>query len=51
MKKTTKKKTVDNQNQRYILQWNFGTSQCGFNTKKDVIDFIRKTLSNFETSL
>jgi len=33
---------------RYTLQWNFGKSQCSFDTAKDVADFIRNDLPNIE---
>ena len=33
---------------RYTLQWNFGKSQCSFDTAQDVADFIRDELTNIE---
>ena len=33
---------------QYTLQWNFGKSQCSFDTAKDVSDFIRDELAGIE---
>jgi hypothetical protein len=34
---------------RYTLQWNYGRSQCSFSSRRDVIDFIEKELTDIET--
>lgn len=36
---------------RYTLRWNFGKSECGFDTKEDVVAFIRDDLPNIEKHL
>lgn len=32
---------------RFVVQWNFGRSQCGFDDLQSVADFVAKELPKF----